>query len=409
VEKKIKMEYRTLPKTKDKISSLGFGAMRLTSKRGKIDTEKAEKELKYAIDHGINLIDTAHMYGNGANEKVIGEILKKTGYRNKVKISTKMNTLKINSYQDMENMLNQELNNLQTDHIDYYLIHNIQNYQTIEKLKKLKLFEFLDKKKEEGKIINAGFSYHGPYEQLPQIIEEYEWTVCMLQFNYLDEHIQAGIKGVQYLAKKDIGIIVMEPLKGGLLAGKMPKKVEKLMEKIDKSNANLALSWVLNHPEITCVLSGMNSLEMIKENIQIANQTKPNSLNKEELETIESIKKILQKSYKINCTTCGYCMPCPKGVNIPECFKKYNEKSLFDFKMYGINQATGQYIFTLMGLTSTPQDANLCTHCNACIKKCPQNLPIPELLNDVNKEFHGKILTTLMPGFRKIFKIINII
>jgi len=405
------MEYRTIPKTKEKISSLGFGVMRLSTTMGTVDKEKATQEIKYAIDNGVNFIDTAYRYGNGSNEKVLGEILTQLNYRDKVNISTKMNPLKVHSYQDMENMLNEELKSLQTDHIDYYFIHNVMDYELIENLLNINIIQFFEDKKAEGKIRNVGFSYHGPYQDLPKIVDAYDWDMCMLQFNYIDEKIQAGIKGVKYLAEKGIGIFIMEPLKGGLLAGEMPKEVEQVMEKseIYRSNADLALSWVLNHPEITCVLSGMNSIEMVKENIEIASKIKPNSLTTEELETISKIREIIQRLNKIDCTTCGYCMPCPKGVNIPECFKKYNEKYLFDFKLYGVNQALSQYVFILMGLMSEPQDASLCTHCNACIKKCPQSLPIPDLLEDVNKEFHGKLVKISMPLIKKIVKLFKIV
>lgn len=201
------MEYRTIPKTKEKISSLGFGVMRLSTTMGTVDKEKATQEIKYAIDNGVNFIDTAYRYGNGSNEKVLGEILTQLNYRDKVNISTKMNPLKVHSYQDMENMLNEELKSLQTDHIDYYFIHNVMDYELIENLLNINIIQFFEDKKAEGKIRNVGFSYHGPYQDLPKIVDAYDWDMCMLQFNYIDEKIQAGIKGVKYLAEKGIGVL----------------------------------------------------------------------------------------------------------------------------------------------------------------------------------------------------------
>ncbi|MDD3408719.1 MAG: aldo/keto reductase [Methanobacteriaceae archaeon] len=405
------MQYRTITKTGEKLSPLGFGAMRLTTTMSGTDLKKASQEITYAINNGVNLIDTAYMYGNGENEKAIGEILKKTGLRNKVNISTKMNRLRIKTYNDMHKMFNQELKNLQTDHIDYYFIHNIIGYEDIEKLQKNDLNKFIEEKKETGEIRNIGFSYHGPSNQFQKIVDSYPWDMCLLQYNYLDENFQAGKKGIQYLHEKGIGIIIMEPLKGGLLAGKLPPEVEKLKKEknITRSNADLGLSWLLNQKEITCILSGMNSLEMVKENIKIANTTQVNTLKKEQLKTIEEIKNIILKLNKINCTSCGYCMPCPRGVSIPECFQTYNEKYLFNQKQFGIHEATINYIGGLLGTVGPAQDASLCTQCNACVSKCPQQLPIPNLLETVNKEFHGNLTKKTLPLLRQILKLFKII
>ena len=262
------MKYKTIPKTQDKISQLGFGAMRLDSNPKNLDKNK--KLIKHAIDNGINLIDTAYLYENGKIEQTIGKVLKELNYRDKVKISTKMNRLKINTSKDMEEMLNEQLKNLQTEYIDYYFIHNLTGYKDLEKLKQIKLYEFLEEKKSQKIIKNIGFSYHGSYTDFIKIVDDYNWDMSLIQYNYMDETYQAGIKGIQYLTKKGIGIFIMEPLKGGMLAGKMPQSLEHLIKtKTNKTKIELALKWILQNQNITCILSGMTDEKMITDNIKI--------------------------------------------------------------------------------------------------------------------------------------------
>ncbi len=394
------MKYRTIPKTQDQISILGLGAMRLDSNPKNNETNK--KIIKYAIDNGINLIDTAYLYGNGRNEKAIGTALKELGYRKKVKISTKMNRLKIKTQQDMENMLQEQLTSLQTNYIDYYFIHNITGYQDIEKLKKQKLYQFLQEKKSQGILKNIGFSYHGSYQEFEKIVDDYNWDMSLIQLNYMDENYQAGLDGVHYLTEKNMGIFIMEPLKGGLLAGKMPEEVEKIINtKTNKTKIELALKWITEKPNITCVLSGMTNTEMIKENINIINDENPLTL--EDLEIIELIKRKITQLNKINCTGCNYCMPCPKGIYIPDAFKLYNEKYLFQEKQFKIiNKSFINYIGNLMGITGQRHDANLCNQCGACIRKCPQHINIPKQLKTIDKEFHGKLIRPIVPILKKL-------
>ena len=393
------MQYRHINKTNDEISSLGFGAMRLPLKNGKIDRDKATKLIYHAIDNGVNFIDTAYIYGD--SEKFLGEILKGE-YKNKVKICTKLPAINVRKYEDMEKFLDEQLQRLQVDCIDYYLIHSV-DLKTINRLIKKDLFKFISNAKSDGKIKYIGFSYHGSREEFDLLIDGYDWDVVMVQFNYFDDNVQASIEGIEYAASKGMGIFVMEPLKGGILAGKMPEKADEIFKNYDstKSNARWALEWVLNNRNVTCVLSGMNSFEQLNENLDVACKTTPMSLTFEELETVELVKRVMKNSLKINCSTCGYCMPCPRGVNIPECLKIYNEKYLFNHKGF-INSAFMDYYQYLSGAMGKASNAGLCNRCGRCLRKCPQKLDIINELKMVKKEFE-------LPGFKFLIAFVKYI
>ena len=378
------MENRLIPKTGDEISPLGFGAMRLPLKNGKINREVASNLIYHALNNGINFIDTAYLYGD--SEKFLGEVLQGQ-YKDNVIISSKLPSIHIKKYEDMENALAEQLKRLQRDYIDYYFIHSV-DLKTINRLFKRDLVKFLQKAKSEGKIRHIGFSYHGPKEEFETVVDSYDWDVVMVQYNYFDENVQASVEGIEYAASKGLGIFVMEPLKGGILAGKIPAEAEKIFKKAnpDKTNAQWALQWVLNNRNITCVLSGMNSISQIDENIAIANKTPPLAMTFEEMETVELVKRVIRNSLKINCSTCGYCMPCPRGVNIPECMKIYNEKYLFNHKGL-VNTAMIDYFQYVGGVMGKAANAGLCTGCGKCLRKCPQKLDIVAELNLVKKEF----------------------
>ena len=384
------MQYRTIPKNGDKISPLGFGAMRLPLKNGKIDRDKASKLIYYAIDNGINLIDTAYLYGD--SESFLGEVLK-GDYRDKVKISSKLPSINVRKYEDMETILDEQLKRLQRDCIDYYFIHAV-DLKTMNRLLKRDLLKFLNKAKTDGKIKYVGFSYHGPKEEFPILVDGYDWDMVMVQYNYFDENVQASVEGIEYAASKGMGVFVMEPLKGGILAGKMPPEVEEIFKKADstKSTAQWAFEWVLNNRNVTCVLSGMNTFEQLDENLYVANKTTPLSMTFEEMETVELVKRVMRNSLRINCSTCGYCMPCPQGVNIPECMKIYNEKYLFNHKGL-FNQSLMDYYQYVGGIMGSTGNAGKCNGCGKCLRKCPQKLDIINELKKVKKEFE-------FPGFK---------
>lgn len=391
------MQKRLIEKTGDEISTLGFGAMRLPLKNGKIDRAKAKELIYHAIDNGVNFIDTAYLYGD--SESFLGEVLTPE-IRSKVKICTKLPSINVRKYEDMEKFLIEQLNRLQTDYIDYYLIHAV-DLKTVNRLLKRDLIKFISKAKSEGKIKHIGFSYHGPKEEFEIIVDGYDWDVVMVQYNYFDENVQASMEGIEYAASKGLGVFVMEPLKGGILAGKMPDKVEDIFKKAnpDKSNADWALQWILNNRNITCVLSGMNSLNQLNDNLKIADQTTPLSMTFEEMETVELVKRVMRDSLKINCSTCGYCMPCPQGVNIPECLKIYNEKYLFDHKGL-FNQSFVDYYQYVGGIMGNSGNAGKCNGCGKCLRKCPQKLDIISELKKVKKEFE-------MPGVKYILAFVR--
>ena len=391
------MQYRLIEKTGDKIFPLGFGAMRLPLKNGKIDRDKAKELIYYAIDQGVNFIDTAYLYGD--SETFLGEILK-GDYADKVKISTKLPAINVRKYEDMEDILDEQLKRLQRDFIDYYLVHAV-DLKAMNRLIKKDLFKFLNKARSEGKIKHIGFSYHGPKEEFPILIDGYDWDVVMVQYNYFDENVQASVEGIEHAASKGMGIFIMEPLKGGILAGKMPNEAEEVFKKANpnKSNAQWAMEWVLNNRNVTCVFSGMNSFEQLDENLEIAYKTTPLSMSFEDMETVELVKRVMRNSLKINCSTCGYCMPCPQGVNIPECMKIYNEKYLFNHKGF-MNQSQIDYFQYVGGIMGNSGNAGKCNGCGRCLRKCPQKLDIISELDKVKKEFE-------LPGMKYVLSFVR--
>ena len=389
------MQYRKIEKNGDEISALGYGAMRLPTKNGMIDKEKAKQQIYYAIDNGVNIIDTAFPNHGGASESFLGETLK-DGYREKVKLMTKMPSWSVKKYEDMERFLEIQLEKLQTDCIDYYLIHNMSNV-SFEKLKELGVLEFLEDAREKGKINNIGFSFHSNLDSFKEIVDSYPWDVCLIQYNYMDEKNQAGTEGLEYAYSKGLSVFIMEPLKGGLLAGKVPDKALQIWNESDtgRSPADWALRWVLNHPEVTSVLSGMNNENQIKENLKVANEVLPNSLTEDELKLYERVKEVYKDLMKVDCTGCGYCMPCPRGVDIPSCFSIYNQKYMFN------KSQSFDYLGILGGVFSGQEAyAGLCTSCGKCVRACPQKLEIPELLGDVSHELEGR-------GFKYKIKIVR--
>lgn len=404
------MKKRLIKKTGDKVSPLGFGAMRLPLKNGKIDREIAKNLIYHGIDNGINFIDTAALYGNGDSEKFLGEVLVGE-YKEKVLLSTKLPVYKIKRYEQMEKTLNKQLERLNRDSIDYYFLHNI-DLENMNRLLKLNVIKFLAEAKKEGKIKHVGFSYHGKSREFPLIVDSYDWDCVMVQYNFMDSNTQVDIDGIKHAYKKGLGIFIMEPLKGGILAGKMPNKASEILNKQnpEKSTAEWSLSWVLNHPEISCVLSGMNEISQIDENIAIASKVESNSLTSDEIETLDKVKEVMQDLLKINCTSCGYCMPCPRKVNIPECIKIYNEKYLFNQKGL-LTDAFINYFTSVGGVMNEKGNAGLCTSCGVCIEKCPQHLDIPKELKKVKNEFEGHgfnfklwfIKNIGMPIYQKFF------
>lgn len=379
------MLYRTMPQNGDSLSALGFGCMRMPMVDGKIDEERAISQIRTAIDEGVNYLDTAWPYHDGESEPLLGKALK-DGYRDKVKIATKLPTWMIKTREDMDSFLNAQLEKLGTDHIDYYLIHALSG-PSWESIKKLGVIDFLNKARKDGRIVNAGFSFHGLAEDFQPIVDDYPWVFCQIQYNLLDTEFQAGKKGLEYAASKDMGVIVMEPLRGGNLGlPTPPQAVADIWDLADTKRPPVewALRWVWNHPEVTVVLSGMNEEAHVRQNMEIAGDAEANSMTTGELDLCRRVADTYRKLMQVGCTGCGYCMPCPAEVQIPTCFDLLNKSQMFDFteakRMYGIF-AEGTV------LQRNPGYASQCVECGECIEKCPQNIDIPEVLKQVVSEF----------------------
>ncbi|MDO9491782.1 aldo/keto reductase [Acetobacterium sp.] len=378
------MLYRKFGKTNEEVSVLGFGCMRLPVIDGvqnHIDDGKAIEMLRYAIDHGVNYIDTAYPYHGtgfdkgGESELFVARALK-NGYRERVKIATKLPSWLIQSRADMERLLDEQLKRLETDTIDFYLLHGL-NRGFWQNLKNLGAFEFLDQAIKDGKIKHAGFSFHDDFDLFVEIVDAYDWSFCQIQYNYLDENYQAGKKGLEYAAGKGMGITIMEPIRGGSLVDKLPTEILEAWNQapIKRTPAQWALRWVMNHPEVSVVLSGMTTMDQVVDNINTANEGAANSLTNEELALVDFAKKTITEKMKVNCTNCRYCMPCPSGVDIPGHFALYNNAFLFD----ALPRAKGLY------QTMFPQDAKAsnCVECGKCEEHCPQNIAIIEELKNV--------------------------
>jgi predicted aldo/keto reductase-like oxidoreductase len=390
------MLYRKIKKTGDELSILGFGCMRLPQKRGtpgegRIDEKRATSQIRYAIDHGVNYIDTAMHYHMGDSESFLGRALG-NGYREKVCLATKLPPWSVKVSEDMDRLLTTQLNKLAADRIDYYLLHSL-NRLNWDKMKMLGALEFLEKAKRDGRIINAGFSFHGDIDTFKEIVDAYDWSFCQIQYNFLDEKNQAGAEGLKYAANKGLGVIVMEPLRGGNLAGKVPNEVQTIWNEaeVKRSPAEWALRWVWNHPEVTVVLSGMNEEAHIEENLRIAGEALANSLTEKELILISRVESAYRMLTKAGCTGCRYCMPCPSGVDIPNCFEAYNKLHLFN----EVHNARRYYLGVYGILGAAPSYASLCKECGKCLEKCPQHLPVPQLLKEVSKEFEDTRMKVL--------------
>ena len=361
------------------ISILGYGCMRFTRKGSSIDLDKAEKELLRAIKNGVNYFDTAYIYPG--SEAALGEILHRNHIRDQVNIATKLPQYLIRTREAIDRYFSEELSRLQTDHIDYYLMHMLTDINAWEKLKKLGSEDWIREKKETGAIRNIGFSFHGNTDMFLKILNAYDWDFCQIQYNYMDETSQAGRKGLQAAAEKGIPVIIMEPLRGGKLVNMLPEKAKALIRKDPKkrSAAELALRWLWDQPEVTCVLSGMNSLEMVEENCRIASLVQAGEMTDADHRMIAKIRDYINEKLKVGCTGCGYCMPCPHGVDIPGTFRYYNE-------MYMEKKGTGRKEYVqVVGLRKEPAFASQCVGCGRCERHCPQHINIIQELKAADK------------------------
>ena len=363
----------------ERLSLLGFGCMRFTRKGPGIDKEKAEKEILTAIKGGVNYFDTAYIYPG--SEALLGEILEKNRCRDRVYIATKLPHYMIRSAAGIEKTFQEELKRLRTDHIDYYLMHMLNDVETWEKLRQYGIEEWIAEKKASGQICHIGFSYHGHSSAFQKLLDAYPWEFCQIQYNYMDENSQAGRAGLQYAHAKGIPVIIMEPLRGGRLVNLLPKAAKQYIEEHGdgRSAAEWAFRWLYDQPEVTVVLSGMNSRKMVKENIRIASETLPGTLTAEEHGKIRRIRKIIDRSVRVPCTGCAYCMPCPKNVDIPGTFRCYNEAF-----SEGKQSARREYLQTTVMRAQT-SSASQCIRCGKCEQHCPQGIPVREKLAEASK------------------------
>ncbi|MFH2012078.1 MAG: aldo/keto reductase [Pseudomonadota bacterium] len=378
------MLYRKLGKSGVVVSVLGFGGMRLPmastnpaavfDPETPIQEEEALNMFHYAIEHGVNYFDSAYNYHGGKSELLLGKAVKKC--RDNIMLATKLPTWLVKSPSDFHRLLDEQLTKLDTYYLDFYLLHGLGR-PSWAKMKELGVMNFLDTIQTDGRVRYVGFSFHDDVRIFKEIIDAYDWTLCQIQYNYFDESFQAGKEGLEYAASKEIGVVIMEPLRGGKLTDRIPSEVQAVWNVADKKRtpAEWALRWVWNHDQVSSVLSGMSSMDQVKENIRIAEDAKPDSLTSGETELIGSVADIYRKMLKVNCTSCAYCMPCPAGVNIPMNFSLYNDTFMFK---------DAEISVLLYQMLSPKQRASNCTECDECEEKCPQQIKISEELKNVH-------------------------
>jgi predicted aldo/keto reductase-like oxidoreductase len=381
------MQYRRLGKSDCEVSVLGFGCMRLPmlgsssavdrfDPKKAIDEEEATRMIHYAIDHGINYFDTAYVYHGGKSETLLGKALK--AHRDGVMIATKLPTWLAQTPDDFDRFLDEQLKKLETEYMDLYLLHGL-NRAVWQRMMEMDVLGFLDKALSDGRVRYAGFSFHDDVKIFKEIIDSYPWTLCQIQYNYFDENYQAGREGLEYAAAKGIGVVVMEPLRGGKLTDKIPEEIQALWESAQtrRTPAEWALKWVWNHEEVSIALSGMSAMSQLVENIKIAEDAYAGSLSEEELKLVRKVRESYRRMLKIDCTGCAYCMPCPSGVNVPLNLSLYND--MFMFKDSEVNL----HIYNHM--ISPEQRASNCSECGECEEQCPQHISIREELKNVHK------------------------
>lgn len=379
------MQYRS-DKHGQPLSLIGFGCMRFQRSKTKgIDLKKAEEQIMAAIRNGVNYFDTAYIYPG--SEVALGEILERNHVRDKVNIATKLPHYMIKKPDDMERYFQEQLKRLRTDHVDYYLMHMLPETTTWARLCSLGIQEWLAEKKASGAIRNVGFSNHGSSTTFCELLDAYDWDFCQFQYNYIDEYTQAGRRGLEHAASKGIPIVIMEPLRGGRLVNLLPEKAVKRFYAANpgRSPAEWGLRWLWNQPEITVVLSGMNSLEMVEENCRIASEVQAGELTEEDFQVYADVIAEINRKIKVGCTGCAYCMPCPQGVDIPGCFRAYNER-------YSEGFYTGmKEYFMCTTLRGKRSNAGLCVGCGQCEKHCPQHIRIRDQLKNVTRTMEGPV------------------
>jgi len=384
------MQYRKDKASGNRLSMLGLGCMRFS--RDKAETERM---ILAAIEGGVNFFDTAYFYPN--SEKTLGEILAKHDKRKDVYIATKLPLIMCKSADDFDRFFNEQLQRLQTDYVDYYFMHSISDFAQWESFQKLGIEQWIAEKRKTGQIRQIGFSYHGTCDDFLKILDSYAWEFCMIQYNYYDENYQAGKKGLLAAAEKGVSLMIMEPLLGGRLATGLPKQAVGMFAKADPTltPADWAFWWLWNQSEVTVAVSGMNTLQQMESNLRSADNFR--QLTDKKLGVYTDVVELFRKSYKINCTGCNYCLPCPKGINIPACFSAYNTS-------YAQGFVTGMtlYMTSTAAITKNPNSPRLCNECGKCEKHCPQYLPIRRWLRKTSGRLEPLPLRLIMTLVRRV-------
>ncbi len=392
-------------KNGDELSILGFGVMRLPTKEDDSDYSGAVKLIRDSIEQGVNYFDTAYIYQRGKSELLLGKALL-GGYRERVKIATKLPPYMVSKLDGAKKIFATQLERLQTDYIDYYLLHMLTDKPMFDRLAALGVLEWLEELKKKGTVRNIGFSFHGSKTDFEAIVKAYPWDFCQIQYNYLDENNQATKSGLELAGSLGIPVVIMEPLRGGKLVNNLPDEVKKAFVEGEHESASSwtpvewALRWVWNHPQVNVVLSGMTDEEQLIDNMRIASDAKANALTENELQVFENVKRILLEKTKVPCTGCGYCMPCPYGVDIPGCFSNYNDKYLLNVK-----SSRFKYAQTLGAVSVKPAIASMCQSCGACEKHCPQKIEIRKELKNVKREMEGPLFKIVVAIARKFMKV----
>ena len=377
------MKYRKFGKLDWKVSALGFGAMRLPLTDGdpaSIDEPEAIRMMRYAIDHGVNYLDTAYPYHEGHSECLVGRALQ-DGYRERMKLATKLPARLVESAQDFDRFFNEQLERLQIEKIDFYLLHGL-NGQSWPKVRDFGVLRWAEDKMAQGHFDYLGFSFHDNYETFKEIVDAYDnWALAQIQYNYMDVDYQAGQRGLEYAAGKGLAVVVMEPLRGGRLAQEPPEPVARVWGTAPQKRtlAEWGLLWVWNRPEVSVALSGMSTMGQVKENVATADNSEPNNLTTDELSLIEKVREAYNRLSPVPCTSCGYCMPCPNGVEIPRILQMYNEAIMYD------DAQTAQSRYQNPDILKEEQCADQCIECNECLEACPQKILIPEWLKKAHE------------------------
>ncbi len=384
MQNELQMQYRR-GAGDDMISVLGYGCMRFSRRAGSIDMDKAEKEVMAAIRSGVNYLDTAYIYPG--SEVAVGKILEKNGCRKDVFLATKLPQFMIKSPEGIEKTFREELKRLKTDYIDYYLMHMVTDIAAWEKMVRLGVKEWIAEKKKSGEIRHIGFSFHGNTEMFLKILNAYDWDFCQIQYNYMDEHLQAGRKGLEAAEAKGVPVVIMEPLRGGRLVNMIPKAAKQRIAEHPKGwgPAEWSFQWLWNQPAVTCVLSGMNSMEMVEENVRAASRSVPNGFSDDDFAFIEALKQDIKATERVGCTGCGYCMPCPQGVDIPASFRCLNVT-----KIENRFTALKEY-YQVTAIKKVPGSASRCIGCGKCEKHCPQHIEIRKMLKVAAKELEPPV------------------